>query len=190
MSKITDQGYKSCEREINSRKSDSASEENNIPVVYWQSSSFAVPIKIKTPLVPIRVCAAVLGMSEHSVINLVESGRFSWVWDFRRKNANRSFIFVLALSLQEYQERCEHGGNLCVWYPHDWDTILKIVLPHEKLLIKGSELVRNFSISSQHMMNLVSDGLLEVINKRRGRTSTPLITRESVVRFLKMRKIG
>lgn len=185
----TNQDFGNNKRESNSRGSNAENEKVNIPILRWQSSSFAVPIKIKTPLVSLRVCAAVLGMSENAVLHLIEDGTLQWAWDFRRKNANRSFIFILTLSLQEYQESREIGKKLTSHYPDDWDSVIKIILPHEKLIIKGSEIVRRFSISSQHMMNLVKDGLLEVLNKRRCRTNTPLIPRESVIRFLKDRRI-
>lgn len=158
-----------------------------IPVERWESSSFTVAIKIKSSLVSIRFCSAVLGISEVGVMHLIESGDISWAWDFRRKNARRSFVFVLAQSLRQYQEKIERRKGLKVRCPDDLNEIVRIILPNDRQLIKGSDLVRSFSISSQHMMNLVNDGLLKAVNVNRRRTSTPLITRDSIIAFLKAR---
>lgn len=160
-----------------------------IPISRWESSVFTVSIKIKTPLVSVRFASTILGISEQGIMRLIQEGKLNWAWDFRRATARRSFIFVLAHSLRQYQDGNERSSGADYCYPEDWNRVIKLILPHDKLVIKGSEIVQRFSISSQHMMNLVNDGSLKVLNARRLRTSTPLISRQSVVEFLKKRLI-
>lgn len=146
-------------------------------------------VEIKSALVPLRVCSVALGVSEIQIMSMVEEGKLRWVWDMRRSSARRAFVLVLAQSIL-YAQTGRAGPDLPLSDEEGWEKVLGIVLPHQKPLIKGSELVRAFSISSQHMMNLVNDGALVALNARRLRTSTPIITRESVVKFLKERRIG
>jgi len=146
--------------------------------------------KTRSGLVPLRVCSVALGMSEIQVMQMIEEGRLRWAFDLRRKTARRAFVLVMAQNLFDIQQE---GSNprLCLNDKNedDWDKALQLILPHQKPLIKGSEIVRAFSISSQHMMNLVNDGVLVALNARRGRTATPVITRESVIKLLKERRI-
>ncbi|MGB9602784.1 MAG: hypothetical protein ACP5MG_11900 [Verrucomicrobiia bacterium] len=147
-------------------------------------------VEIRSALVPLRVCSAALGVSEGRVMEMIEEGRLRWAWDLRRKQARRAFVFVLAQSLLEAQNK-----DLKPHYTfndadaEEWTKVLELVLPHQKPLIKGSEIVRAFSISSQHMMNFVNDGVLVALNARRRRTATPVITRDSVIKLLKERRI-
>ncbi|MGC8743360.1 MAG: hypothetical protein ACP5T0_05730 [Verrucomicrobiia bacterium] len=174
--------------------------QRNLPgeAVYKDTALFAAQgsynygdaAKTRTGLVPLRVCSVALGVSEIQVMQMIEEGRLRWAFDLRRKTARRAFVLVMAQNLLDIQQE---GSNppLCLNDKNesDWNKALQLILPHQKPLIKGSEIVRAFSISSQHMMNLVNDGALVALNARRGRTATPVITRDSVIKLLKERRI-
>ncbi len=148
----------------------------------------SVMVQIKAALVPVQFCGAVLGLSDNEVMRMIYDGRLKWAWDLRRKNAKKAFVFVLSQSLYQAQNTTA-DSNPIQNDNESWEQTLDVILPHKKPLIKGSELVRTFSISSQHMMNLVNDGLLTALNVRRTRTATPVISRDSVIKFLKERRI-
>jgi len=130
-----------------------------------------------------------LGISEDEVLEMIEDGRLEWAFDLRRKNSRKAFVFVLLESLQKAQDNIINSLTSSDDENEEWNNVIETILPHKKPLIKGSEIVKTFSISSQHMMNLVNDGLLVALNAKRRRTATPIITRESVIRFLKDRRI-
>jgi len=146
-------------------------------------------IVVRTSLVRIRLCSVALGISEDEVLEMIEDGRLEWAFDLRRKNSRKAFVFVLLESLQKAQDNIINSLTSSDDENEEWNNVIETILPHKKPLIKGSEIVKTFSISSQHMMNLVNDGLLVALNAKRRRTATPIITRESVIRFLKDRRI-
>jgi hypothetical protein len=146
-------------------------------------------IVVKSSLVPLRLCSVAFGIGEDEIMEMIEDGRLRWAFDLRRKNSRKAFVFVLVDSLQKAQDNAIDTLSFSNNEDDEWNRVIEIILPHKKPLIKGSEIVKAFSISSQHMMNLVNDRLLVALNSKRRRTATPIITRDSVLKFLKERRI-
>ncbi len=146
-------------------------------------------IVVKSSLVPLRLCSVAFGIGEDEIMEMIEDGRLQWAFDLRRKNSKKMFVFVLAESLQKAQDNLINRLAFYNDEDKEWNRVIEIILPHKKPLIKGSEIVKAFSISSQHMMNLVNDRLLVALNVKRRRTATPIITRDSIINFLRERRI-
>ncbi len=146
-------------------------------------------IVVKSSLVPLRLCSVAFSIGENEIMEMIEDGRLRWAFDLRRKKSRKAFVFVLVESLQKAQDNAIDPLSLSNDEEEEWSRVFEIILPHKKPLIKGSEIVKAFSISSQHMMNLVNDRLLVALNSKRRRTATPMITRDSVLKFLKERRI-
>jgi len=63
-----------------------------------------------------------------------------------------------------------------------------MLFPREPVLY-GTDVAESFCCLGQHISNLIRERTLKAVNFRRGPKSTPLVTRESVVEFLKNRRI-
>jgi len=64
----------------------------------------------------------------------------------------------------------------------------QILFPREPIL-RGTEVAQCFSCLSQHIINLLKEKSLVALNLRRGPKASPLITRASVVEFLRQRRM-
>jgi hypothetical protein len=65
----------------------------------------------------------------------------------------------------------------------------KLLLPPDPVL-RGTEVAQCFSCLSQHVLNLLKEQTLRTVNLRRGPKASPLITRVSLVEFLKARRMS
>ncbi len=65
----------------------------------------------------------------------------------------------------------------------------KLIFPQEPIL-QGTEVARCFSCLSQHVLNLIDEQTLQAVNLRRGPKASPLVTRSSVIKFLKERRMS
>jgi hypothetical protein len=156
-------------------------------------------------LVPLPAAALLLNRARRDVLALIEEGRLRWAFDVRAAGRSRGEIRVLGQSIMEF-------AGLC---PADWVRrrnedeeflhLIKLVLPPGFLLksapavpgslapaqwvLRGSEVVQCFSCSPDHVHNLIAEKSLETTTLRSTLNSTPLITRDSVVKFLKSRRV-
>ena len=65
----------------------------------------------------------------------------------------------------------------------------KMLFPSEPVLW-GTEIAQCFSCNSQHIINLVRENSISAVNLRRGPKASPIITRGSVIEFLKKRRMA
>jgi hypothetical protein len=63
------------------------------------------------------------------------------------------------------------------------------LIPREPIL-RGTEIAQCFSCLSQHVLNLVKAKAFTEVNLRRGLKASPLVTRASVLEFLKQRRMS
>jgi hypothetical protein len=68
-------------------------------------------------------------------------------------------------------------------------TFQKLLFPREPIL-RGTEIARCFCCEPQHVINLLREKSLQAVNLRLGPKASPLITRGSVVQFLKERRMS
>lgn len=73
-----------------------------------------------------------------------------------------------------------------------WAQIFRLIVPHEKPVIVGTEIDAALNCDPDHRLNLIRAGLLNTVASgaaawRRGRNGAPIVTRESFERFLKGR---
>ena len=67
--------------------------------------------------------------------------------------------------------------------------IPQMTFPQEPIL-QGTEVAQSFSCLSQHVLNLIGEQSLQAVNLRRGPKASPLVTRSSVIKFLKERRMS
>jgi hypothetical protein len=65
----------------------------------------------------------------------------------------------------------------------------KLLFPAEPVLW-GTEIAQCFSCNAQHVRNLIRDDSIQAVNLRRGPKASPIVTRASVVEFLKKRRMS
>jgi hypothetical protein len=65
----------------------------------------------------------------------------------------------------------------------------QLLFPKEPILV-GTEVAQCFSCNGQHVINLLREKSLQAVNLRRGEKASPLVTRSSVVEFLRARRIS
>jgi hypothetical protein len=69
------------------------------------------------------------------------------------------------------------------------DSVQNLLFPREAIL-QGTEIAQCFSCDNQHITNLIAENSLHALNLRRGPKASPLVTRASVVEFLKQRRMS
>lgn len=72
----------------------------------------------------------------------------------------------------------------------EWPKIFRLICPHDKPLVRGTEISRTLICDGQHVLNLLGAGRLKRVpgtNFQRGPGGTPSITRESYEQWLKGR---
>jgi hypothetical protein len=65
----------------------------------------------------------------------------------------------------------------------------KLTFPREPVL-RGTEIARCFSCNNQHVHNLLGEKTLQSLNLRGGPKASPLVTRASIIEFLKQRRMS
>jgi hypothetical protein len=71
----------------------------------------------------------------------------------------------------------------------DSATFQKMLFPNDHVM-RAAEVAHCFSCNNQHVINLIRRGTLKWVQIRQGPKSSPLVTRTSVVEFLKQRRMS
>jgi hypothetical protein len=143
------------------------------------------------PLVGIETVASHLGAEygTEDVSELADLGTLAWVWNFATKGAERRELRFLWAEVEHYKLTLGHRPK--EW---SWEQVLKLVLPqpHDNPVIAWSRLMQRWSASADMALYLVNEGSPVAVpgsSWRRGRGGAALVTRSSVVEFLKERRV-
>jgi len=134
------------------------------------------------PLGDLNATMRDLDLDSDAVRALVDEGKLV-AFDIAAGRAARSELRVLTKSIEHYQTT---GGAQPL--DLDWPGIVRLVLPTDKLFVRGIEVRRALNCDRGHVENLILAGCLAVVKKpKKGPGGSPIITRESVEAFLKDR---
>jgi hypothetical protein len=114
----------------------------------------------------------------------VEDGRLLWAFDIRSRGAVKRNIRVLRPCVAAYAERCPCPLQGLA-------AVLDYLLPAGMKDPHATSVRRLFGCSQAHIARLIADGLLRVTvpsAARSGPSSSPKISRESLVSFLTERR--
>jgi hypothetical protein len=157
------------------------------------------------PMLGVESIRALTGLSEDEILAEIQSGKIRWA--FNLSGAKRQTVAPRRPS--DSALRTPHSEShrcyLRVWnrsiicyvnpslpQPADLAVALTFILPHSRPALRCTELMRSFNVSSQHILNLVDDGLLakapSASSPPNSRTS-PIVTRNSVISFLESRRL-
>ena len=99
------------------------------------------------------------------------------------KKTTRKNLRVLTRSIEHYRET---GGKKSLMLK--WPEIFSLILPGDKLFIRGTTVQRSLNCDREHVQNLIRAGYFSVSKKgRRGHDGSAMVTRQSFEAFLKGR---
>ena len=123
-----------------------------------------------------------LDISAERVRALVEQGGLIG-FNISAAKSVRANLRVLTKSVDYYRQT---GGAKVLRL--EWPEIFRLVLPHGKLFMRGTEVARGLNCDKGHVENLILAGLLVSAKKSRpGPGGSPIVTRYSFEAFLKGR---
>lgn len=149
-------------------------------------------MEIKKPLLTVEAVAAEIGGYVHSdgVLSLIEGGLITWAWNVASPRSNRREIRVLRQDAESYALT---GGFRPL--KTTWPEVFRwVLMPHGHHQFPNcfelSKLMTFWSASSELGLDLIEEGCLRTAKGtswRRGRGGSPVVTRESVEKFLRDR---
>ena len=151
-----------------------------------EAEPYGEQVMFRRPMVDLGAAMAMLDLSEQQLRREIERGRIKWA--FNLGVGTRNHVQLLVRSLAKY-------GNRGIIQPATPEGVADMVLPPESATsgtVRGTELQFALNIRSQHVARLLEAGLIEKTvesQSYQGRTGSPTITRESVVRLLTLRRM-
>lgn len=122
------------------------------------------------------------GLDMESLIAEIECGRIRWAFDLRQPGADRHFLRVWNKSMACWKDTK-------IQQPERIDDVIPHILP-PRPAFRATELTRLLNFSSSNLTHILIDlKVFSVVNETLKSRQAPLVLRESVVRFLKERKI-
>jgi len=142
-------------------------------------------LPFRRPLVDVNAAKAVTGFDDERLLQEIEVGRI--LWAFNLGTGARNHVAILANSLASFL-RPELAQ------PESVEAVADLVLPAYSRVsgnVRATELQFAFNLASDQVMKLMRAGLLVESHRSKryqGRGGSALITRASVVQFLKARR--
>jgi hypothetical protein len=103
----------------------------------------------------------------------------------QRHAGGRCELRILTKSIEFF--RTTNGRK---YHELEWQKIFRLICPHNKPLVRGTEIARTLICDGQHVLNLLDARLFSLVpgsRFSRGPGGSPCITRESYEQFLKGR---
>lgn len=124
--------------------------------------SLPLRVHLRLPMLDIAAVRAALGVGEDDVLNLIEDGHLAWAWDIATKGAVKAEMRILAQTVVSYQQALVNGVRTDEL---PFAEVVKIVFigAHQRPWLWGRELVRAFNCSSEHVLNLIREGSLNLL---------------------------
>lgn len=151
-----------------------------------------IAVKARIPMLDVKCVRRELSMTINEVEAIPCGGSLPespWCWDiglgtFRSGNGRRELRFL---------ERSIVGFKETGRFPTlTFSQVLAELMPHSKPFLKGTELQRMFLCESEMILRLIAKKELERVkgsSQGVGPQGSPVVTRESVVEFLKARRV-
>jgi len=123
-----------------------------------------------------------LDMNADQVRALLDEGKLVG-FNIATNETGKKNLRLLTMSIHHY---CETGKYLAM----EWPEIFHLVLPHDRLFVRGMEIQRSLNCDQGHVQNLIKTEHLQCVKKsQRGPGGSPMVTRGSLEAFLKGRML-
>lgn len=145
-----------------------------------------IRVELRRPTANLACARAILDLDEIKIKALSDQGVFP-TWNIARATdpASHSERRFLTRALRDFAE----GRPIT----RDQDFIVTLLYGQWKIGISGKDFCRAWNCDSGHMINLVRDGTLQLVEGSdygRGRGRSPEIAWGSAVNFLRERRVG
>lgn len=126
----------------------------------------------RRPVLTMEALTIITDSTEDEILNAIEEGLLSFAFDLRSRRARR--------------RRCirVYGGTAT-----SFDQVFAACFPGKGETIDSARIARRLVCSSQHVLNLVSEGLIRRQPGRLGPKESPRVYRASVAEFLEERRV-
>lgn len=153
-----------------------------------QLSLKKIRVELHPPLIRIATARAMLNVESDAIRELYQTGDIAWAWDIGLGREHQE-VRLLTRSVNGYattQEKCGLGGESV-------ESVIAHILAREhKPWVEGVHLKFLLDCERWLIMDLVRQCELLLLPKTSyttGPNGSPKITRESVIKFLKQRRI-
>jgi hypothetical protein len=146
--------------------------------------SLPITLPAQRPLVPAEAAIVLCDQDERVILEWCEEGVFAWSWDIATPQAARREVRIWRSSLLAH---LANGKQPTSVFPE----VIEDILPKRER-IRSTELERLFSCSHDHIAALIESGIFDQVEERtatRGPNSFRVVSRTSVVEFLRVRRI-
>ena len=131
----------------------------------------------RRPFSSVWQAATLLDCSEHRVYHYIQEGRLPLAFDIARPGGGRVCLRMATASVVGLQRHCR--------VPADLESFLAEVLPAAQFSYKAPQLARMWQCDLDHIYRLIAAKALKDV----GGSTHYRVPRESVVRFLRQRRI-
>ncbi|MFO1499177.1 MAG: helix-turn-helix domain-containing protein [Verrucomicrobiota bacterium] len=140
--------------------------------------------KSSRPLLAMPACITLLDCTSDQVCAWIDSGELLYSWDIRTANARKREIRVWIMSVLAKQYRLPQPSET-------HEQVLSALFPEAVQQVTSTQIQRVLSASQDHVARLIEAGLLKGMNEpKRGRGGAVMVTRHSVIEFLRERLIA
>lgn len=141
----------------------------------------------RRPLVGLRAAVELLDLeTTDEVLARIEDGRIGWAWDIGMRNAECGVRNEGRREVRVFRS-CLISDS----HPLTADAVYNAIVPSHWGTIKAVSLRKRWQCSEQLITELIASGeLVAITGASRGSDGSPELTRESVIKFLKSRRIG
>lgn len=141
------------------------------------------PIIIKAPVLDARTAMLALECSEWELMGMIEDGTLLFVWDIRAVGLRRKLIRVAATSVAAVHAKTKETDDI--------EEVIHTIFPRPFQYFPLQSVARKLHCSTQLIESLVAGRQGPVSLPGRVDSNHPMkITRESLVKFLKARRVA
>jgi hypothetical protein len=173
-------------------------------IIVAEPEPFEFGPKERRPLAQLPAVRLLLKCDLRHVNALIDEGRLRWVFNIATRDAHKHEIRVLWQSVVEFLRLWPKSNTSYRSDTTEFDRVIDLILPPAKMpqtsatrepFLTGAEVSKCFSCNSQHVINLLREQSLRGLaarglSIREGPKASPLITRASLIQFLKERRIS
>lgn len=154
----------------------------------------AWPVTLHRPLVSVATAAEALNKSPGEIAALIDAGELLFAWNVASRTATKAEVRILSASLSDYQ----NGHRARASSDNELPRVVNLIFPTVNQrsgvvsAVTASNLAQRFSVSPDHVFNLIKDGSLQLLRGtscRRGPGGSPQVLFASVKSFLEERRI-
>jgi hypothetical protein len=132
--------------------------------------------------------APLLDATPGKVLGMIEDGTLRWAWNIAARKSRSREVRVLADSVADVL----NGRPAQPETGDEWVVVAESIIPASRPSVTAPELAQTFSCGTRHLMGLISAGELPASNARnirRGPGGSAVIARQSVLAWLKSRRV-